>query len=97
MKKIWKFAIAASALAGGLIPFHSEKDEKTGASVKQALLWGCSKAPDGKKDYYIGLLIGKLPLPKAEAVEEPTVEIPTVEAPEVLPAEEVLPEVEEEF
>ena len=97
MKKIWKYALAASAIVGGLIPFHSEKDEKTGASVKQALLWSCSQAPDGEKTYYIGLHIGKRSLPKAEAVEEPTVEIPTVEAPEVLPAEEILPEVEEEF
>ncbi len=93
MKKIWKFAIAASALAGGLIPFRSEKDEKTGASVKQALLWSCSQAPDGEKTYYIGLHIGKLPIPKAEeveapTVEEPTVEEPTVEVPEELPVEE---------
>ena len=94
MKKIWKFAIAASALAGGLIPFRSVKDEKTGASVKQALLWSCSTAPDGKKDYYIGLLIGKLPLPEAEAAEVPTVEEPTVEEPTVEVPEELLAEEE---
>ena len=89
MKKIWKFALAASAIVGGLIPYHCEKDEKTGASVKQALLWSCSTAPDGKKDYYIGLLIGKLPLPKAEEVEVPAVEEPEVpEVPEILPVEE---------
>ena len=80
MKKIWKFALAASFIAG-LIPFRSEKDEETGASVKQALLWSYEQTPDGQKNYYIGLNVGKRPLPKADAIEEP----------EVLPVEEELP------
>lgn len=72
MKKFWKYAIGAIAVAG-LIPYSHKKDEETGASVTQALLWSCSKKPNGDKtetQVIIGLHLNKMPLPKAEPDEE---------------------------
>ncbi|MBR4308063.1 MAG: hypothetical protein IKT58_00565 [Oscillospiraceae bacterium] len=92
MKKIWKFALATSAIAG-LIPFHFAKDEESGASVKQALLWSCVTKPNGDKTYYIGLHIGKMSVPKAE--EEETTEDLPIEEEITEEVEEVVEEAEE--
>ena len=66
MKKCWKIALAVATVAG-LIPYSYKKDEESGASVLQALLWSCAKKPDGGTDISIGLHIGSMPLPKATA------------------------------
>lgn len=85
MKKIWKFALAATALAG-LVPYSHKKDDETGASVTQALLWSCRKKPDGDKDIIIGLHLGSLPLPTAEEEELIDVEETPAEY-EIVPVE----------
>ena len=94
MKKHWKIALAAAAVAG-LIPYSHKKDKETGASVTQALLWSCVRKPNGDKNITIGLHVGKMPLPKApEEVLEPCFEdVIPVEAMEV-PAEPEEPFVE---
>ena len=72
MKNFWKYAIGAIAVAG-LIPYSHKKDKETGASVTQALLWSCSKKPNGDKtdtQVIIGLHLNKMPLPTAEPDEE---------------------------
>ena len=95
MKKFWKYAIGAIAVAG-LIPYSHKKDKETGASVTQALLWSCSKKPNGDKtdtQVIIGLHLNKMPLPKAEPGEEIAEEIDdAVEA-----AEEVLEDVTDDI
>ncbi len=84
MKKHWKIAMAAVAVAG-LIPYSYKKDKESGASVLQALFWSCAKKPNGDKNITIGLHIGSMPLPKApEEVLEPYFED---EAIEEVPAE----------
>ncbi len=71
MKKGWKIAIATAVAAiVGSIPYSHKKDEETGASVTQALLWSCTKKPDGDKQITIGLHIGSMPLPEVEPSEE---------------------------
>ncbi len=68
MKKGWRIALATAATAiVGLIPYSYKKDEESGASVLQALLWSCTKKPDGEKQIIIGLHIGSMPLPKTPA------------------------------
>ena len=67
MKKGWKIALATVAAAiVGSIPYSHKKDEETGASVTQALLWSCAKKPNGDKQIVIGLHLGSVPLPEAE-------------------------------
>jgi len=67
MKKGWKIALATVAAAiVGSIPYSHKKDEETGASVTQALLWRCAKKPNGDKQIIIGLHLGAVPLPEAE-------------------------------
>ncbi len=99
MKKFWKYAIGVIAVAG-LVPYSHKKDKETGASVTQALLWSCSKKPDGDKmntEVIIGLHLNKMPLPKAEndneIVEEIVEEIDDV----VETAEEVVEDGTEEI
>ena len=92
MKNFWKYAIGAIAVAG-LIPYSHKKDKETGASVTQALLWSCSKKPNGDKtdtQVIIGLHLNKMPLPTAEPDEEivETVE-ETAEAVEAVAEEAV--------
>ncbi len=87
MKKHWKIALAAVAVAG-LIPYSHKKDEESGAEVLQALLWSRTKKPDGDTRVIIGLHLGAMPLPKTsdEDLESCFEDETTVEAEE-LPAE----------
>lgn len=87
MKKIWKYALGAAALAG-LVPYSHKKDKETGASVTQALLWSYSKDPRGEKKFLIGLHIGTMSVPKVEEVEEPIVDVEPIEC-DIVPVEEV--------
>ncbi len=54
MKKATKIIIGvcAAAYVAGLIPYHFEKDEETGAREIRSLLWAWRKTPgDGKFRY----------------------------------------------
>lgn len=87
MKKHWKIALAAVAVAG-LIPYSHKKDEESGAEVLQALLWSYTKKPDGNTQVVIGLHTGAMTLPVAsEEAEETCLNDGDVVAPEELPAE----------
>ena len=86
MKKCWKIALTAAAVAG-MIPYSRKKNEETGASVTQALLWSYIRKPDGDTQVNIGLHIGRIPLPGAiEEATELRNEDETIEAIEELPS-----------
>ena len=90
MKKFWKYALGATALAS-LIPFSHKKDKETGASVTQALLWSYSKNPKGDKKFIFGLHLGSMPVPNGEDVvdvEEPVINDELMDC-EIVPVEEV--------
>lgn len=87
MKKHWKIALAAVAVAG-LIPYSHKKDEESGAEVLQALLWSYTKKPDGDTQITIGLHVGDMPLPVAcDDDVETCAEAEAVDTAAELPAE----------
>ena len=76
MKKFWKI-LGLGALAVGLTPYKVEKNEQTGESSYQALLWRITSAPgegEDKRSIDInlgeGTLTSKL-MSAVEKVEEP--------------------------
>lgn len=72
MKGFWK-VLGFAALAAGLTPYKVEKDEETGESNYQALLWrGSSKPGEGgnKRDILINLGEGTLTSKVLDAVEK---------------------------
>ena len=66
--KFWK-VLSAAALVAGLAPYKVEKDEETGKTTYQALLWrGGTPPKDGGKDFRIDPAQGTLtPMPPGEA------------------------------
>ena len=94
MKKGWKIGLTVAAVVAGLVPYYHKKDEETGASVQQALLWSRTKKPDGETTLTIGLHLGTMPLPKAtEGSAEENTESTAEDVAETV--EEVLNETEE--
>ena len=60
MKKFWK-VLGLGALVAGLTPYKVEKDEETGKTTYQALLWrGSTSEKDGEKHFGIDLAEGTL-------------------------------------
>ena len=58
--KLWK-VLSAAALVAGLAPYRVEKDEATGKTTYQALLWrGSTSEKDGEKHFGIDLGEGTL-------------------------------------
>ena len=58
--KFWK-VLSAAALVAGLAPYKVEKDEETGKTTYQALLWrGSTSEKDGEKHFGIDLAEGTL-------------------------------------
>lgn len=58
--KLWK-VLSAAALVAGLAPYKVEKDEETGKTTYQALLWqAISSEQDGGKHFGIDLGAGTL-------------------------------------
>lgn len=58
--KLWK-VLSAAALVAGLAPYKVEKDEATGKTTYQALLWrGSTSEKDGEKHFGIDLGEGTL-------------------------------------
>lgn len=76
MKKFWKF-LGLGALAVGLTPYKVEKNEETGESSYQALLWRITSTPgEGENKRAIGINLGEGTLTSklmsaVEKVEEP--------------------------
>lgn len=62
MKKFWK-VLGLGALAAGLTPYKVERNEETGESVYQALLWRVKvrrgTAEDGDDKWDIGVDVGE--------------------------------------
>ena len=59
MKKFWKI-LGLGALAVGLTPYKVEKNEETGESSYQALLWRITSAPgEGESKREIGINLGE--------------------------------------
>ena len=59
MKKFWKI-LGLGALAVGLTPYKVEKNEETGESSYQALLWRITSAPgEGENKREIGINLGE--------------------------------------
>lgn len=59
MKKFWKI-LGLGALAVGLTPYKVEKNEETGESSYQALLWRITSTPgEGEKKWDIGINLGE--------------------------------------
>ena len=59
MKKFWKI-LGLGALAVGLTPYKVEKNEETGESSYQALLWRITSTPgDGETKREIGINLGE--------------------------------------
>ena len=72
MKTFWK-VLGFAALAAGLTPYKVEKDEETGESSYQALLWRGSSKPgegDSKREILINLGEGTLTSKVLDAVEK---------------------------
>ena len=76
MKKFWKI-LGLGALAIGLTPYKVEKNEETGESSYQALLWRITSTPgEGENKREIGINLGEGTLTSklmgaAEKAEEP--------------------------
>lgn len=76
MKKFWKI-LGLGALAVGLTPYKVEKNEESGESSYQALLWRITSAPgDGESKRAIDINLGEGTLTSklmsaVEKVEEP--------------------------
>lgn len=59
MKAFWK-VLGFAALAAGLTPYKVDKDEETGESSYQALLWRITaNRSDGEKKWDIGVNLGE--------------------------------------
>lgn len=72
MKAFWK-VLGFSALAAGLTPYKVEKNEETGESTYQALLWrGSTKPGEGgsKREVLINLAEGTLTGKVMDALEK---------------------------
>ncbi len=68
MKKTCKFLLAAAAIAA-LVPYSHSKDDVTGETDLQALLWRARRTPKENGEHHVEIFLG-LHLPGQKAKEQ---------------------------